>query len=70
MTLDQIVTETRQWPDDQVIALVDRLTEALHASPPEVEVAWKTEIDRRVEEIQTGQVQAIPVDESLARLPT
>jgi len=30
--------------------------EALHASDPELNAAWKTEVDRRVEEIQAGKV--------------
>jgi putative addiction module component (TIGR02574 family) len=68
MTLDQIVEEARHWPPEKVGELVGRLTEDLHASDPETEAAWKTEVDRRVEEIQTGKVQGIPVEESLARI--
>ena len=68
MTLEQIVTETRGWPPEKVGELVGRLTEDLHASNPEVEAAWKNEIDRRIDEIQTGKVQGIPLEESLARL--
>jgi putative addiction module component (TIGR02574 family) len=68
MTLDQIVEEARHWPPEKVGELVGRLTEDLHASDPETEAAWKTEVDRRIEEIQTGKVQGIPVEESLARI--
>ena len=68
MTVDQIVEEARHWPEDQVVALMDRLTEALHTSSPEVEAAWKAEISHRIEEIQTGQVKGIDVEESLARI--
>ena len=63
MTLDQIIEETRHWPPEKVGELVGRLTEDLHASDPETEAAWKQEIDRRIEEIQTGKVQGIPADE-------
>ena len=49
LTLEQIVAETRQWPPERVGELVVRLTEDLHASEPETEAAWKTEIDRRIE---------------------
>lgn len=59
MTLDQIVEETRNWPAEQVGELVDRLTEGLHASNPEIEAAWKTEIDRRIAEIESGKVQGV-----------
>ena len=68
MTLNQIVEETRHWPPEKVGELVGRLTEDLHASDPETEAAWKTEVDRRVEEIQTGKVQGIPGEEMSARI--
>jgi putative addiction module component (TIGR02574 family) len=69
MTLEQIVEETRQLPTDVVVELVDRILLERHGGiEPEIDAAWKSEIDRRIEEIQTGKVQGIPVDESLARI--
>jgi putative addiction module component (TIGR02574 family) len=68
MTLDQIVEEARHWPPEKVGELVGRLTEDLHASDPETEAAWQTEIARRVEEIQSGKVQGIPGEEVSARV--
>jgi putative addiction module component (TIGR02574 family) len=68
ITLDEIVKETRNWPPEQVGELLDRLTEDLHASDPEIEAAWKTEIDRRIDEIQSGKVQGIPAEEVSARI--
>ena len=68
ITLDQIVEETRHWPPERVGELVGRLTKDLHASDPEIETAWKTEIDRRIEEIQSGRVKGIPAEKVLARI--
>jgi putative addiction module component (TIGR02574 family) len=68
ITLDEIVEETRHWPPERVGELVGRLTEDLHASDPEIEAAWKTEIDRRIEEIQSGKVKGIPGEKVLARI--
>ena len=68
MTLDQIVEETRQLTREQVAELMERLAEDLRASDPETDAAWKTEVDRRVAEIQSGQVQGIPLEESFARI--
>ena len=68
MTLDQIVEETRHWPPEKVGELVERLSEDLHTSDPEIEAAWQSEVARRVEEIQSGKVQGIPLEESLARI--
>jgi putative addiction module component (TIGR02574 family) len=60
--------EARHWPPEKVGELVGRLTEDLHASDQEVEAAWRTEVDRRVEEIQSGKVQGIPAEEVSARI--
>ena len=60
LTLEQIVEETRRWPPEKVGELVGRLTDDLHASPPDMETAWKIEIDQRIEEIQSGKVQGLP----------
>ena len=68
ITLEQIVEETRYWPPEKVRELVGRLTEDLRVSDPETEAAWQTEIARRVEEIQSGKAQGIPVEQSLARI--
>ncbi len=45
-----------------------RLTEDPRFGDAETEAARQTEITRRVEEIQTGKVQGIPVEQSLARI--
>ena len=68
ITLDQIVEETRNWPPEKVGELVGHLTEDLHASDPETEATWRTEIDRRIEEIQSGKVQGITGEEVSARI--
>jgi putative addiction module component (TIGR02574 family) len=68
ITLEQIVEETRHWPPEKVGELVGRLTEDPRFDDPETEAAWQTEIARRVEEIQSGKVQGIPVEQSLARI--
>lgn len=68
LTLDQIVEQTRQLPPDVVAELVDRIMLARHGGiEPEVEAVWRIEIHRRIDEIKTGKVQGIPVEESLAR---
>jgi putative addiction module component (TIGR02574 family) len=45
-----------------------RLAEDLHTSDPEIEAAWKTEIDRRIEEIQSGKVKGISAEDVSARI--
>jgi hypothetical protein len=59
MTVDQAVTEARQWPVERVAELMDRLAADLPDSAA-VEAAWKDEARRRIAEIQSGQVEASP----------
>ncbi len=68
LTVEQIVAETRQWPPEKVDELFDRLAADTSGTDPEIEVAWGREIRRRIQEIETGQVQGIPIEESLARI--
>ena len=66
--LDQIVEETREMPAEVVAELVDRIMVARHGGiEPAVAEGWKTEIDRRIAEIESGQIQGVPLAESLAR---
>lgn len=67
MTLDQIVEETSQLPQDVRTELVERILLAGHGGiAPDIEQAWKQETRCRVAEIQGGQTQGIPLDEALA----
>ena len=68
MTLDQIVEETRNMPNELVAELVDRIMVARHGGvEPTIASAWKTETDRRIAEIEAGKVKGISLEESLAR---
>lgn len=69
LTIDQIVEEAQQWPDDVVSDLVDRLMLAKHGvKNPALSPAWKSVVSRRVEEIRSGQVQGIPAEAVSARI--
>jgi putative addiction module component (TIGR02574 family) len=67
MTIDEIVEEASHWPPEKVGELVGRLSEDLHAGESEIEAAWKTEINRRIEEIESGKVKGVPLEDTLAR---
>ncbi len=61
LTVDQIVEEAQQWPDDVVADLVDRLMLARHGvNNPALSPAWRATVDRRVEEIRSGKEKGIP----------
>jgi len=68
ISIDQIVEETREMPPEVVSELIDRIMVARHGGiDPSVTASWKTEIDRRIEEMESGKVKGIPLEESLAR---
>ena len=63
MTLEQIVEAASRLPREQVAEVVDRLTVALHTGDdPEIESVWKQETRRRLADLESGKVQAIPGD--------
>ena len=69
LTLDQIVEETRQWPEDTVAELVDRIIVAKHGGlSPKREAAWAEIAARRSAEIDNGQEKLVPGPEVSARI--
>lgn len=68
LTLDQIVDEARQWPEDVVSDLVDRLMVAKHGGiDPSIDGAWRTEAHRRLNELENGAVQGVALEDTLAK---
>jgi putative addiction module component (TIGR02574 family) len=69
MTMDQIVEETREWPEEDVAELVDRIYDARYGDTPSaIEAAWYEEIHRRIADLESGRVQGVPLEETLARM--
>ncbi len=68
MTLKQLYAETRQLPREQAVELMDLLLiDTFSAPDPAVEDAWGREIDRRLAELESWQVQGIPAEEVMAK---
>ena len=69
LTLDQIVAETRQWPEDTIAELLDRITLAKHGGlAPERESAWAEVASRRSAEIDSGKEKLVPGHEVSAQI--
>ena len=69
MTLQQIMSEARQLPREEITELFDLLLAESFAQPePEIDAAWRVETRRRVEEIESGQVKGIPAEQVMAEL--
>jgi len=68
MTIKELYAETRRLPREQAAELMDlMLIDTFSAPDLAVEEAWGREIDRRLAEIESGQVQGIPGEEVMAK---
>lgn len=74
MPVEQLEAEALALPSHDRIRLVERLIESLDEDesededPAEIERAWEEEIRRRLEEFDSGAVEAIPAAEIIADL--
>lgn len=69
ITLDQIVEETREMPNDMVAELIDRILVARHGGvQTSAADAWKAETDRRIAEIESGKVKGVSPADNAARI--
>jgi putative addiction module component (TIGR02574 family) len=69
MTTDQIEHELMKLPAADRARLAERLVASLDEDA-EVEAAWVAEVRRRDEELQSGAVAAIPVEDALTTIRT
>lgn len=71
MTRDvaELFREASQLPEEDRVELAGRLLESLDGEPAEgVEAAWAEEVERRVRQIDSGEVKTIPWEEVRAHL--
>jgi putative addiction module component (TIGR02574 family) len=65
----EILEEARQLPPDEVNWLIESLLrDGDVPAEAEIEAAWDSEIKRRLDEIDSGAVQLIPVEQVLAEM--
>lgn len=65
----EILLEASELPETDRAELAGRLLETLQGEPDEdVEAAWAEEVERRVRQIDAGEVKTIPWDEVRAKL--
>ena len=71
-TLDQVVRDARSLSMEQREELIAELIRDLDGEPSgsldEIDASWKKEIERRIEEIDSGKVKCIPAEEVFERL--
>jgi putative addiction module component (TIGR02574 family) len=65
----EILEDARQLPPAEVDWLIESLlVQNEDHSPTAVEAAWDGEIKRRLDEIDAGTVQMLPLEDVLARM--
>lgn len=67
--VDHVIKEALELSDTERALIVERLLASLHESPSlEVEKAWHDEIEKRLKQIQSGEVECVPREEVRDRL--
>jgi len=69
MTTEQLEQELMKLPVADRARLAERLIASLDADA-EIEAAWTAEVHRRDEEMRTGAVEAIPLEDALTTVRT
>lgn len=68
MTTEELIEKAIALPVEERILLVDVLLDSLNPTDPEIDREWEAVIERRLEELRSGSVDAIPGNEVFARI--
>jgi len=55
-------------PIDIKIELIDRLLDSISPTQSQIDELWKIEVERRIDEVESGKVKTIPGDEVFAKI--
>ncbi|HKP70581.1 MAG TPA: addiction module protein [Pyrinomonadaceae bacterium] len=67
-TSTDLITIADSLPIDMKIELVDKLLESISPTQNEIDELWKAEVERRIDEVESGEVKTIPGDEVFAKI--
>ena len=66
---EELLQEVLSLPSDQRTFLIEKLLESLNTvQTPEIDALWKDEIERRVSEIESGDVKLINGEEVFQKI--
>ena len=60
---DDIIAEIMSLPVDMRAQIIDKLLQGLNPSQKKIDDIWATEAERRVDEIERGDIETKPGDE-------
>jgi putative addiction module component (TIGR02574 family) len=64
----EIMDVVDMLPIDMKLELIDHLLESISAPQTEIDEAWNEEVERRIDEVESGKVKLIPGAEVFARM--
>ena len=64
----EIIAEAECLPVEERVMVIDSLLRTINAPSPEVEADWARVAGRRLAELRSGEVKAVPGDEVFARI--
>jgi len=66
----EILKAAMELPEDEREKLAEELDQLVHGdfANPEIEEAWAAEVERRIDEVDSGQVKTIPWPEARAQV--
>lgn len=67
MSIDEIEAAALELPPDQIDELIDRLAEHRKMGS-DVEQSWMEEVERRLDEVDAGEIELIPIEETIAKM--
>lgn len=68
MSTEDLIEEAVSLPADIRLRLVERLLESLNPTREEVDKFWAVEAERRVAQIENGEVDTVPGDEVFSKI--
>jgi len=63
-----ILSIAESLPIDLKLELIDRLLESISPTQDEIDDLWKAEIERRIDDVESGKVKTIPGNEVFAKI--
>ncbi|HQX56533.1 MAG TPA: addiction module protein [Pyrinomonadaceae bacterium] len=66
-TMD-IMERVESLPIDMKIELVDKILESLTPNQKEIDELWKIEVERRIDDLESGKAKTIPGEQVFANI--
>jgi len=66
--MKEIIEEAESLPVEERVIVIDSLLRTINPTPTDVEVEWMNVAKRRLAELRSGTVKAVPGSEVFARI--